>query len=160
MPAACNDSFKLSRLNCGLCLERGTVRMSITRVTPCAWSRRINSPMVRVEWPTVKTVGLEFNFGGSLDKWNLFLSWLGRIHVFVASNSVAEDQLATQPIPRSASRPLRFLQHPHRPGLNYRHNERDESRRGKKQVEDRERPRRVFVTETKRQSAERRQCKQ
>src|SRR6185436_16207559 len=44
-------------LNCGLCRERGTVRTSTTRDTPCACSRRMNSSRVRVECPSVRMMG-------------------------------------------------------------------------------------------------------
>jgi nucleotide-binding universal stress UspA family protein len=46
-----------SRLNCGLCRDRGIVRMSMTRSTPWAVSRRMNSSNDRVECPKVRTGG-------------------------------------------------------------------------------------------------------
>src|SRR5579872_2390630 len=39
---------------CGLWRERGTVRTSSSRVTPCSSSSAISSAMGRVEWPMVQ----------------------------------------------------------------------------------------------------------
>src|SRR5882762_3584873 len=55
MPAFFNDRGSEVLLNCGLRAERGTVRTSATRVTPCARSSSMNSSIGRVEWPTVRT---------------------------------------------------------------------------------------------------------
>src|SRR5216684_6696816 len=55
MPAFFNDLGSDVLLNCGLRAERGTVRTSATRVTPCARSSSMNSSIGRVEWPTVRT---------------------------------------------------------------------------------------------------------
>src|SRR5207302_2356345 len=55
MPAFFNDRGSDVLLNCGLRAERGIVRTSATRVTPCARSSSMNSPIGRVEWPTVRT---------------------------------------------------------------------------------------------------------
>src|SRR6267378_7795159 len=55
MPAFFNDRGSEVLLNCGLRAERGTVRTSTTRVTPCARSSSMNSSIGRVEWPTVRT---------------------------------------------------------------------------------------------------------
>src|SRR5712692_2986059 len=55
MPAFFNDRGRDVLLNCGLRAERGTVRTSATRVTPCARSSSMNSSIGRVEWPTVRT---------------------------------------------------------------------------------------------------------
>src|SRR5712691_2749683 len=54
MPAFFNDRGSEVLLNCGLRAERGTVRTSATRVTPCARSSSMNSSIGRVEWPTVR----------------------------------------------------------------------------------------------------------
>src|SRR6267378_4035700 len=55
MPAVFSDLGSAVLLNCGLRAERGTVRTSTTRVTPCARSSSMNSSIGRVEWPTVRT---------------------------------------------------------------------------------------------------------
>src|SRR2546428_5082835 len=55
MPAFFSDLGSDVLLNCGLRAERGTVRTSTTRVTPCARSSSMNSSIGRVEWPTVRT---------------------------------------------------------------------------------------------------------
>src|SRR5438477_3343183 len=55
MPAFFSDRGSDVLLNCGLRAERGTVRTSTTRVTPCARSSSMNSPIGCVEWPTVRT---------------------------------------------------------------------------------------------------------
>src|SRR5256885_761416 len=55
MPAFFSDLGREVWLNCGLRAERGTVRTSTTRVTPCARSSSMNSSIGRVEWPTVRT---------------------------------------------------------------------------------------------------------
>src|SRR5947208_15837294 len=55
MPAFFSDRGSDVLLNCGLRAERGTVRTSTTRVTPCARSNSMNSPIGCVEWPTVRT---------------------------------------------------------------------------------------------------------
>src|SRR2546423_11949588 len=55
MPAPFSDRGSEVLLNCGLRAERGTVRTSATRVTPCARSSSMNSSIGRVEWPTVRT---------------------------------------------------------------------------------------------------------
>src|SRR5438876_7831533 len=55
MPAFFNVRGSDVLLNCGLCAERGTVRTSTTRLTACARSSSMNSPIGRVEWPTVRT---------------------------------------------------------------------------------------------------------
>src|SRR5712692_2495208 len=55
MAAFFNDRGRDVLLNCGLRAERGTVRTSATRVTPCARSSSMNSSIGRVEWPTVRT---------------------------------------------------------------------------------------------------------
>src|SRR5882762_4089314 len=55
MPAVFSDVGSDVLLNCGLRAERGTVRTSTTRVTPCARSSSMNSSIGRVEWPTVRT---------------------------------------------------------------------------------------------------------
>src|SRR5680860_926369 len=62
MPATSSAAGKVSRLNCGLWRERGTVRTSTSRVTEWAASKAINSARVRVEWPTVNTTGWESCF--------------------------------------------------------------------------------------------------
>src|ERR1700723_2898032 len=49
-----------SRLNCGLCRDRGILRTSTTRRTPCARNISMNSPIVRVECPIVKTAACDF----------------------------------------------------------------------------------------------------
>src|SRR6185503_135508 len=53
MSAACSDCGKVSRLNCGLRRERGTVRTSTTSSMWCAKSRAMKSSTERVEWPMV-----------------------------------------------------------------------------------------------------------
>src|SRR5438046_2504336 len=55
MPAFFSDRGSDVLLNCGLRAERGTVRTSTTRVTPCARSSSMNSSIGCVEWPTVRT---------------------------------------------------------------------------------------------------------
>src|SRR2546427_10857738 len=55
MPAFFSDLGSDVLSNCGLRAERGTVRTSTTRVTPCARSSSMNSSIGRVEWPTVRT---------------------------------------------------------------------------------------------------------
>src|SRR2546430_11139960 len=55
MPAFFSDRGSDVLSNCGLRAERGTVRTSTTRVTPCARSSSMNSSIGRVEWPTVRT---------------------------------------------------------------------------------------------------------
>jgi len=47
---------RFSLLNCGLCLLRGTVRTSTSRVTLYVLSNSTNSSMVLVECPIVKIV--------------------------------------------------------------------------------------------------------
>jgi len=47
---------RASLLNCGLCLLRGTVRTSTSKVTPQVLSISTNSSTVLVECPIVKTV--------------------------------------------------------------------------------------------------------
>src|SRR5450756_1312944 len=59
MPATSSAAGKVSRLNCGLWRERGTVRTSMSRVTEWAASKAINSARGRVEWPTVNMTGWE-----------------------------------------------------------------------------------------------------
>src|SRR4051812_39889680 len=44
----------VSRLNCGLCRDRGIVRTSTTRPMPCAFRSRTKSSIDRVECPIVK----------------------------------------------------------------------------------------------------------
>ena len=44
----------VSRLNCGLCRDRGIVRTSMTRPMPCAFRSRAKSSIDRVECPMVK----------------------------------------------------------------------------------------------------------
>ena len=50
-----NDSASDSRLNWGLCRERGIVRTSITRLTPCAFKISMNCSIGLVECPIVNT---------------------------------------------------------------------------------------------------------
>src|SRR6266566_7015275 len=59
MPAATSAAGKVSRLNCGLWRERGTVRTSMSRATEWAFINAMNSPSGRVEWPTVSTTSSE-----------------------------------------------------------------------------------------------------
>ena len=55
MFAAASDIGSASSLNCGLWRERGTLRTSISRVTPWPVSSLRNASIGRVEWPTVST---------------------------------------------------------------------------------------------------------
>src|ERR1051326_4631564 len=55
MPLAASSAGRVSRLNCGLWRQRGTVRTSDSRVTALAFSNAMNSARDRVEWPTVNT---------------------------------------------------------------------------------------------------------
>jgi len=65
MPAARRDFGNTSALNCGLWRERGMVRISMTCLTPCASSRRMNSSMGRFEWPIVN-IRRELRFGAAV----------------------------------------------------------------------------------------------
>ena len=56
MPTISSDTGNVSRLNCGLWRDRGTVRTSTTRVEQSAFFWRMNSSFDRVECPTVSTV--------------------------------------------------------------------------------------------------------
>src|SRR5687768_796536 len=55
MSAACSDCGKVSRLNCGLRRERGTLRTSMTSSMSYAKSSEMKSWMERVECPIVNT---------------------------------------------------------------------------------------------------------
>src|SRR5437870_11316007 len=59
MPVAASAAARVSRLNCGLWRERGTVRTSMSRATEWAFNNAMNSPSGRVEWPTVRTTSSE-----------------------------------------------------------------------------------------------------
>src|SRR5204863_2042751 len=59
MPVAASAAARVSRLNCGLWRERGTVRTSMSRATEWAFNNAMNSPSGRVEWPTVSTTSSE-----------------------------------------------------------------------------------------------------
>src|SRR5438309_8440703 len=61
MPLAASSTGKVSRLNCGLWRERGTVRTSTRRATECARRRVMKSASGRVEWPTVNTTVSDFS---------------------------------------------------------------------------------------------------
>src|SRR6267378_1463540 len=78
MPAFFNDRGSEVLLNCGLRAERGTVRTSATRVTPCARSSSMNSSIGRVEWPTVRT-GIASPTGSRCDSYFLCLVQQGEV---------------------------------------------------------------------------------
>src|SRR2546428_13783478 len=59
MPWPARATGRVSRSNCGLWRERGTVRTSMSRATECSFSNAMNSASARVEWPTVNTTGSE-----------------------------------------------------------------------------------------------------
>src|SRR5213592_3962756 len=59
MPWTARAAGRVSRSNCGLWRERGTVRTSMSRATECSFSNAMNSASARVEWPTVSTTGSE-----------------------------------------------------------------------------------------------------
>src|SRR6267378_1930208 len=78
MPAVFSDLGSAVLLNCGLRAERGTVRTSTTRVTPCARSSSMNSSIGRVEWPTVRT-GIASPTGSCRDSYLLGLVQQGEV---------------------------------------------------------------------------------
>src|SRR5207244_2318207 len=66
MPVAASAAARVSRLNCGLWRERGTVRTSMSRATEWAFNNAMNSPSGRVEWPTVAAIPV--NSGSALNQ--------------------------------------------------------------------------------------------
>src|SRR5437667_11928698 len=59
MPWTARAAGRVSRSNCGLWRDRGTVRTSMSRATAWALSSAMKSASGRVEWPTVSTTGSE-----------------------------------------------------------------------------------------------------
>src|SRR6267143_247353 len=109
MPAVFSDLGSDVLLNCGLRAERGTVRTSTTRVTPCARSSSMNSSIGRVEWPTVRT-GIASPTGSCGDSYFLCLVQQGEVveRGAVVGRVVVLDQEPLDELAPGAARGERF----------------------------------------------------